>query len=206
MQMSDDEIRASMRKAKDPAAQVRILAELNDVNEGEIRAKLEELGVDVPKQRHRRVTFDTIRAERLLQEGKTDREAAEMLGCRKETLADWRRSMGIPSKSHRKKRPDTIPAGTAGAPTVPPNTGTRAPEEAPRPAKRKKAAPGLAPAVPASGEPGTMTAARMAEIFAALAQWHPDVIVTYCNQDIERVELVSTYEGTGEPVLRVRIE
>lgn len=51
-----------------------------------------------------------------------------------------------------------------------------------------------------------MTAARMAQIFAQLAKWHPDAAVSFSGQDIRRVELVSTYEGAGEPVLRVRIE
>ena len=75
-----------------------------------------------------------------------------------------------------------------------------------RQAKAKRAAPGPAPAVPASGEPGTMTAARMVEIFSQLAKWHPDAAVSFSGQDIRRVELVSTYEGAGEPVLCVRIE
>ena len=51
-----------------------------------------------------------------------------------------------------------------------------------------------------------MTAARMAEIFTALAQWHPDAAVSFGGEDIRRVELVSTYESTGDPVLRVRME
>lgn len=177
MHMTDDEIRSSMRRAKDPAEQVKVLAELNACSEAEVRTKLEQLGIAAPVKRPKAWKFDTDRARQLLAEGKTDLEAAEMLGITKQTLSSWRRAMGLPINS-----------------------------EPHRPVRRKKAAPGPGPAVPASREPGTMTAARMAEIFTALAQWHPDAAVSFGGEDIRRVELVSTYEGTGEPVLRVRME
>ena len=177
MQMTDDEIRSSMRRAKHPAEQVKVLAELNACSEAEVRTKLEELGITVPAKKPKVWKFDTGRACRLLAEGRTDLEAAEMLGISKQTFGDWRRAMKIPVNPEPR-----------------------------RPAKVKQAAPGPAPAVPASGEPGTMTAARMAQIFAQLAKWHPDAAVSFSGQDIRRVELVSTYEGAGEPVLCVRIE
>lgn len=177
MHMTDDEIRSSMRKAQNPTEQVKVLAELNACSEAEVRTKLEHLGIDVPAKRPKVWKFDTDRGRQLLTEGKTDLEAAEMLGITKQTFSSWRRAMGLPVNS-----------------------------EPHRPVRRKKVAPGPAPAVPASREPGTMTAVRMAEIFSALAQWHPDAVVSFGEQDIRRVELVSTYEGAGEPVLRVRIE
>ena len=177
MHMTDDEIRSSMRKAKNPTEQVKVLAELNACSEAEVRAKLEELGIAVPAKKPKVWKFDTGRARQLLAEGRTDLEAAEMLGISKQTFGDWRRAMKIPVNPEPR-----------------------------RPAKAKQAAPGPAPAVPASGEPGTMTAARMVEIFSQLAKWHPDAAVSFSGQDIRRVELVSTYEGAGEPVLRVRIE
>ena len=177
MHMTDDEIRSSMRRAKDSAEQVKVLAELNACSEAEVRTKLDELGIAAPAQKPKVWKFDTDRARQLLTEGKTDLEAAEMLGITKQTFSSWRRAMGLPV-----------------------NTEPR------QPVRRKRAAPGPAPAVPASREPGTMTAARMAEIFTALAQWHPDAAVSFGGEDIRRVELVSTYEGTGEPVLRVRME
>ena len=177
MQMTDDEIRSSMRRAKRPAEQVKVLAELNACSEAEIRAKLEELGIAAPTKKPKVWKFDTDRARQLLAEGRTDLEAAEMLGISKQTFGDWRRAMKLPVNPEPR-----------------------------RPAKAKQAAPGPAPAVPASGEPGTMTAARMAEIFSQLAKWHPDAAVAIGGQDIRRVELVSTYEGAGEPVLCVRIE
>ena len=177
MHMTDDEIRSSMRKAKNPTEQVKVLAELNACSEAEVRAKLEELGIAVPAKKPKVWKFDTGRARQLLAEGRTDLEAAEMLGISKQTFGDWRRSMKL-----------------------------RVNPEPRRPAKVKRATPGPAPAVPASGEPGTMTAARMAQIFTQLAKWRPDAAVSFSGQDIRRVELVSTYEGAGEPVLCVRIE
>lgn len=175
--MTDDEIRSSMRRAKHPAEQVKVLAELNARSEAEVRTKLEELGIAVPAKKPKAWKFDTGRARQLLAEGRTDLEAAEMLGISKQTFGDWRRAMKIPVNPEPR-----------------------------RPVRRKKSAPGPGPAVPASGEPGTMTAARMAQIFTQLAKWHPDAAVSFSGQDIRRVELVSTYEGAGEPVLCVRIE
>lgn len=132
MHMTDDEIRSSMRKAKDPAEQVKVLAELNACSETEIRVKLEELGIAAPVRKPKAWKFDTDRARQLLAEGRTDLEAAEMLGISKQTFGDWAPVHEAP--------------GESGAP--PPGEG-----------KAGHAGPG--PAVPASGEPGTMTAARM---------------------------------------------
>lgn len=177
MHMTDDEIRSSMRKAQNPAEQVKVLAELNACSEAEVRAKLEELGIAVPAKKPKVWKFDTGRARQLLAEGRTDLEAAEMLGISKQTFGDWRRAMKIPVNPEPR-----------------------------RPAKAKRAAPGPAPAVPPIRETRAMTAARMAEIFATLAHWYPDAIVSFGEQDIQFVELVCTYEGTGELVPRVQIE
>ena len=177
MQMTDDEIRSSMRKAKNPTEQVKVLAELNACSEAEVRAKLEELGIAAPAKKPKVWKFDTGRARQLLAEGRTDLEAAEMLGISKQTFGDWRRAMKIPVNPEPR-----------------------------HPAKAKRAAPGPAPAVPPIRETRAMTAARLAEIFATLAHWYPDAIVSFGEQDIQFVELVCTYEGTGELVPRVQIE
>lgn len=150
MHMTDDEIRSSMRKAQNPAEQVKVLAELNACSEAEVRAKLEELGIAVPAKKPKVWKFDTGRARQLLAEGRTDLEAAEMLGISKQTFGDWRRAMKIPVNPEPR-----------------------------RPAKAKRAAPGPAPAVPPIRETRAMTAARMAEIFATLAHWYPDAIVSF---------------------------
>ena len=86
MHMTDDEIRSSMRKAQNPAEQVKVLAELNACSETEVRSKLEQLGIAVPAKRPKVWKFDTDRARQLLAEGRTDLEAAEMLGISKQTF------------------------------------------------------------------------------------------------------------------------
>lgn len=48
--MTDDEIRASWRRAANRRQQVEILAQLNACSEKKMRAKLEELGVDPDKE------------------------------------------------------------------------------------------------------------------------------------------------------------
>ena len=126
MQMTDDEIRSSMRKAKNPGEQVKVLAELNACGESEVRAKLEQLGIEIPATKPKTWKFDTSRASQLLAEGKTDLEAAEMLGITKLTFSSWRRAMGLPINSEPRRAP-----------------------------RRRQAAPGPDPAVPASEDPGT---------------------------------------------------
>ena len=69
MQMTDDEIRSSMRKAKNPGEQVKVLAELNACGESEVRAKLEQLGIEIPATKPKAWKFDTSRASQLLAEG-----------------------------------------------------------------------------------------------------------------------------------------
>ena len=101
--MDDTEIRNSYNTAKNPAAQVQVLAELNAVPQAVMAEKLRELGCDVPvlqevKQkplRAKEVLFDENRARALFAEGKTDLEIAEMLGISVYAFATWRRKNGM---------------------------------------------------------------------------------------------------------------
>ena len=130
MQMTDDEIRGSMRKAADKRAQVGILAELNAVSEDQMRAKLTELGVAVPGRKPRTTrAMDPEQALALIGQGLTDAEISRRLGVNSQTVGEWRRAQGIPANSRRKlkRAPEpgpspavpAEPAGTAGAGTVP---------------------------------------------------------------------------------------
>ena len=75
--MDDTEIRTSYNTAKNQAAQVQVLAELNAVPQAVMAEKLRELGCDVPvlqevKQkplRAKEVLFDENRARALFDEG-----------------------------------------------------------------------------------------------------------------------------------------
>ena len=51
--MTDDEIRRSWKRAEDRRAQIGILAELNNRSKDDVRAKLIELGEEVPEIRGR---------------------------------------------------------------------------------------------------------------------------------------------------------
>ena len=101
--MDDTEIRTSYNTAKNQAAQVQVLAELNAVPQAVMAEKLRELGCDVPvlqevKQkplRAKEVLFDENRARALFAEGKSDLEIAEMLGISVYAFATWRRKNGL---------------------------------------------------------------------------------------------------------------
>ena len=143
--MDDTEIRNSYNTAKNPAAQVQVLAELNAVPQAVMAEKLRELGCDVPvlqevKQkplRAKEVLFDENRARALFAEGKSDLEIAEMLGCSEYQFARWRRKNGLrratggnAHKATRKARKPQPPACKA-QPPMPPWEETPEPVPAP---------------------------------------------------------------------------
>ena len=141
--MDDTEIRNSYNTAKNPAAQVQVLAELNAVTPSAMAAKLRELGCDVPempkvKQRPLRahdVLFDENRARALLAEGKSDLDIAEMLGISVSTFAAWRRKNGMKrpmgGAAPRKDRTAAKQKPCRSQPPMPPEAETPAPEPAP---------------------------------------------------------------------------
>ena len=96
MTMTDEELLRELRQAKDPAAHVRVLADLNCVPEREMRERLRDLGADLPPVRKRVRKMDEAAARKLLESGKTDAEAARALGVRKDTFGTWRRAHGLP--------------------------------------------------------------------------------------------------------------
>ena len=140
--MDDTEIRTSYNTAKNQAAQVQVLSELNATTPQAMAAKLRELGCDVPepptvKQRPLRahdVLFDENRARALFAEGKTDLEIAEMLGISVYAFATWRRKNGMkrPKGGERweMQKPPKSKVCKAQPPT-PPEAETPAPEPAP---------------------------------------------------------------------------
>ena len=141
--MDDAEIRTSYNTAKDPKAQIKVLAELNVTTPSAIAAKLRELGCDVPdmpevKQRPLRahdVLFDEDRARALFAEGKSDLDIAEMLGISVSTFAAWRRKNGMKrpmgGAAPRKDRTAAKQKPCKAQPPIPPEAETPAPEPAP---------------------------------------------------------------------------
>ena len=140
--MDDTEIRTSYNTAKNQAAQVQVLAELNAVPQAVMAEKLRELGCDVPvlqevKQkplRAKEVLFDENLARALFAEGKSDLEIAEMLGISVYAFATWRRKNGMkrPKGGERweMQKPPKSKVCKAQPPT-PPEAEIPAPEPAP---------------------------------------------------------------------------
>lgn len=135
--MDDAEIRTSYNTAKNQAAQVQVLAELNATTPAAMAAKLRELGCDVPeppevKQRPLRahdVLFDENRVRALFAEGKSDLDIAEMLGISVSTFAAWRRKNGM-----KRLRGGNMSAWSKpghAQPPMPPEVETPVPEPAP---------------------------------------------------------------------------
>lgn len=153
--MDDAEIRTSYNTAKNQAAQVQVLAELNATTPAAMAAKLRELGCDVPvlqevKQkplRAKEVLFDENRARALFAEGKSDLEIAEMLGVSVYQFGEWRRKNGM--KRHAGGRvPGTKKVKQApcrAQPPMPPEAEMPAPVPAPETAAHGSHAPMSAP-------------------------------------------------------------
>ena len=180
--MDDAEIRTSYNTAKDPKAQIKVLAELNVTTPSAIAAKLRELGCDVPdmpevKQRPLRahdVLFDEDRARALFAEGKCDLDIAEMLGISVSTFAAWRRKNGMKrpmgGAAPRKARTAAKQKPCKAQPPMPPEAETPAPEPAPG-----TAAPGSQPLMSA---PKPTSAAALGRVLLDLAERYPGIVLT----------------------------
>lgn len=102
--MGAKEIVASYRTAKNPKAQIGVLADLNSCTEQEIEAVLIQLGAMKPAERKkpnpRKINVDAETARELLEQGMTDAEAAAALDIGVHKFSAWRREAGI--KPNRK--------------------------------------------------------------------------------------------------------
>lgn len=182
MQMSDAEILSSYRGAKDSEKQIGVLADLNAVKSDEMRQYLHKLGapVELPKEKPHKVrkppvpNFDVSRALELHAEGLSDLDIAEQLGVKVTNFAAWRRGQGIPANIHRVKK-----------------LGKKEP----------RAQPGPTQAVPDTS--GTMTAGRLAEVFARIAKWHPDAPVTMDGKGVAAVMLSSVFDNASDAEVQV---
>lgn len=97
--MGAKEIVASYRTAKNPKAQIGVLADLNGCTEKEIEEVLIQLGAIKPAERKkpnpRKINVDAAAARELLEQGMTDEEAAAALDIGVHKFAEWRREEGI---------------------------------------------------------------------------------------------------------------
>lgn len=174
--MSDDEIRVSYNTAKNQAAQVQVLADLNATTQVVMAEKLRELGCDVPelpevKQKPLRahdVFFDEDLARALFAEGKSDLDIAEMLGISVYAFAAWRRKSGLKRPRGGDMRAFRKPG--FAQPPMPPEAEMPAPEPAP-----ETAVPGSQPLMSA---PKPTSAAALGRVLLDLAERYPGIVLT----------------------------
>ena len=184
--MDDAEIRTSYNTAKNQAAQVQVLAELNAVTPSAMAAKLRELGCDVPempkvKQRPLRahdVLFDENRARALFAEGKSDLDIAEMLGISVSVFVSWRRKNGM-----KRPRGGNMSAWSKpghAQPPMPPEAET--PELVPVPETAGGGSQALF-----SAPPKATSAAALGRVLLDLAERYPDLVLTVNGVSVRSV-------------------
>lgn len=203
--MDDTEIRTSYNTAKNQAAQVQVLAELNAVTPSAMAAKLRELGCDVPEMpkvnqrplRAHDVLFDENRARALFAEGKSDLEIAEMLGISVYAFATWRRKNGMKRPKGGKRlemqKPPKSKVCKAQPPT-PPEAELPAPEPAPE------------TAAPVSHSPMAVqqkqdSAEELGRVLLDLAKRYPGLTLTVNGETVTSLCLIVRVPMNGEDAM-----
>ena len=203
--MDDTEIRNSYNTAKNPAAQVQVLAELNAVTPSAMAAKLRDLGCDVPvlqevKQkplRAKEVLFDENRARALFAEGKSDLEIAEMLGISVYAFATWRRKNGM-------KRPK---GGERWEMQKPPKSKV-CKAQPPTPPEAEFPAPEPAPETAGSGSQATVaavetkiSAGRLGQTLLDLEKRYPGLMLTVNGETVTSLCSIVRVPMNGEDAM-----
>ena len=204
--MDDTEIRTSYNTAKNQAAQVQVLAELNAVTPSAMAAKLRELGCDVPempevKQRPLRahdLILDETRARALFAEGKSDLDIAEMLGVSVYAFATWRRKNGLNrpkgGAAQQKASPTPKPKPCRAQPPMPPEAETPAPESAP-----ETAAPGSHS--PMAVQQKQDSAEELGRVLLDLAKRYPGLTLTVNGETVTSLCLIVRVPLNGEDAM-----
>lgn len=208
MFMSDDEIRSSYRDAARPRDQIKVLAELNDVTEAEMRQKLEELGCKVEKKRGRKPgskptgkpaePIDELRAMELWQEGLCDLDIAEALGVMEWKIRTWRQRMRL---KMNKPAADTIgrmPEGIAAV--IEADQAIAEIEEEKDMKNEEDRIEEEEQNIPADGEaPEYMTATVLKSILDRLTEGYPkaEVLVDCDAGFIRGANVIVSYSSTG---------
>lgn len=186
--MPDDELTVMWRQAKDQREQVKILAELNGVSTAVMAEKLTALGCQlpelpaswlqgVPPLKAKDPIFDMDRARALFEEGKSDLEIAEMLGCSEYQFARWRcknglkRSTGAAAHKAPRKARNPQRSSCQSKPPMPPEVETPDPVPAP-----ETAGSGSQTAVAEAGRPVSVEAIGVTLL--DLAKRYPGLTLT----------------------------
>ena len=203
--MDDAEIRTSYNTAKNQAAQVQVLSELNAVPQAVMAEKLRELGCDVPvlqevKQkplRAKEVLFDENRARALFAEGKSDLEIAEMLGISVYAFATWRRKNGMKRPKGGERLEMQKPPKSKVCKAQPPT-----PPEAEFPALEP------APETAASGNHSPMavqqkqdSAEELGRVLLDLAKRYPGLTLTVNGETVTSLCLIVRVPMNGEDAM-----
>ena len=204
--MDDTEIRTSYNTAKNQAAQVQVLAELNAVPQAVMAEKLRELGCDVPvlqevKQkplRAKEVLFDENRARALFAEGKSDLEIAEMLGISVYAFATWRRKNGMKrpkgGAAPRKDRTAAKQKPCRSQPPMPPEAEFPAPEPAPETVASGSHSPMAVQQKQDSAE-------ELGRVLLDLAKRYPGLTLTVNGETVTSLCLIVRVPMNGEDAM-----
>ena len=203
--MDDAEIRTSYNTAKNQAAQVQVLAELNAVPQAVMAEKLRELGCDVPEMpkvnqrplRAHDVLFNEDRARALFAEGKSDLDIAEMLGISVYAFATWRRKNGMkrPKGGERleMQKPPKSKVCKAQPPT-PPEAEFPAPEPAPETAASGNHSPMAVQQKQDSAE-------ELGRVLLDLAKRYPGLTLTVNGETVTSLCLIVRVPMNGEDAM-----
>lgn len=110
MTMTNAEIVADYRQAKDKRPQIKILADLNATGMSVIKEILRDAGEVLP-----RAPLDGAQIEALYKRGLSDEKIAKEMGCSLGSIANWRkRNGGLPPNGSRAAEP----SASGGLPDV----------------------------------------------------------------------------------------
>lgn len=110
MTMTNAEIVADYRQAKNKRAQIKILADLNATGMSVIKEILRDAGEVLP-----RAPLDGAQIEALYKHGLSDEKIAKEMGCSPGSIANWRkRNGGLPPNGSRAAEP----SASGGLPDV----------------------------------------------------------------------------------------
>ena len=189
MQMSDHEILYEYRHAVNPAAQIKVLAELNAVSVGAMRNKLLDLGAELPAEPTKTPrnlaasAIDHTRAWELYNEGLCDHDMAEALGVSKNTVANWRNQNDL--KCHRAP-PGYIQAKKKSAePEDAPE-----PDEPPEPVTEEDLPP----------EPQYMSVEGLLRVTEQMHKAFPQAVITAGGRYLRDIRVHIAYNADGEVI------
>lgn len=100
MTMTNAEIVADYRQAKNKRSQIGILADLNSTDAGTIKDILREAGEPLPRS-----PLDGEKLLELYNQGLLDKEIAKAMDCTLKSVVNWRKRRGLPANTPPAEEP-----------------------------------------------------------------------------------------------------